>query len=65
MLTDDECCGASLYLGWAHDSMIIARHSDDARDFWVGEAINHTRSAALRMGFDLVPRPAEKLEAAE
>ena len=55
MLTDDNCAGAFLYLGWAHDNMVIARHVEpERREFWVREAIANLRTAALKMGFELV-----------
>lgn len=67
MLTTDTQRGmAKTYLGYARDGLHVAAFVEpDRRAFWFNEAIADMRKAAAILGFDLVPRPAEKLEAAE
>ena len=66
MLSTEDCSYASSYLGYGHDNMVIARHVEpEQRDFWLRQTIEDMRIAAALLGFDLVPRAAEKLEAAE
>lgn len=64
MLTDDNCSSAAAYLSFAYGNMMVARHAP-GREFWTSQAIENMRIAADRLGFELVPWPAEKLEAAE
>ena len=65
MLISDHSRGmAKTYLRYAVEALCIAPHAEQ-QDFWINEAITDVRTAAKLLGFDLVPRAAEKLEAAE
>lgn len=66
MLNDDHKRGlAKVYLGYARDNLCIAFHVEPShREFWFNEAVADMKKAADVLGFDLVPRAAEKPEAA-
>ena len=65
MLKFDELCVLRYRLQEAADGAFIAAFSEGSqRDFNWAKCTKYFGIAANQLGFDLVPRPAEKLEAA-
>lgn len=66
MLTHSQRARARSYLEMVCDSLLVANYvAADLRESHNKLAKEYLQKAVHEMGFDLVPRAAEKLEAAE